>query len=206
MAEELKELLEKIRREGIDAAEEKRRMIENAARASAEEIVRSAEKEASRIISDANARIAAAEASGKQSLKQAARNALISLHQEIAATLDKVITMHVHKALGAEELTKMILALVKEAGCTGKEKTIIALKKEDLEKLEKSLLGELGAEAKKGIVLRHGADIKGGFTISYDSAKSYFDFTDRALAEYIAAYMKPKLAKILEEASGPEGL
>ena len=202
MAEELKELLEKIQREGIDAAEEKGRAIEDEARRRAGEILRNAEKEAARIFSLAQDRIVTAEDGGRRSLAQAARDTLISLRQEIATTLDRIVTAHVHKALGAEELTKMILALVKEAGCAGKEKTIVSLKKEDLDKIEKTLFGELGAEARKSIVLRHAADIKGGFTISYDNGKSCYDFTDRSLAEYIAAYLKPQLAKRLEEATG----
>ena len=201
MAEELKELLEKIRREGIDAAEERAREIAAEARRSADEIIRSAEARASVIVSEAQARIAREESSGRQSLKQAARDTLISLHQEIASMLDKIVTMHVHKALGADELTKIILALVKDAGCGGREKTVISLKKEDLEKLEKALFGSLGAEAKKTVVLKHAAGIKGGFTISYDSGKSYYDFSDKALAEYITAYLRPELAKILEEAA-----
>jgi V/A-type H+-transporting ATPase subunit E len=202
MAEELRELLEKIKREGVDAAEEKARIIEDDARRRADIIIQNAGKEASRIAAEANNRIAAAEDGSRKALTQAARDTLISLRQEIASMLDRIITAHVHKALGAEELARMILTLVKEAGCAGKEKTIISLRKEDLEKLEKTLFGELSSEARKNIVLRHAADIKGGFTISYDSARSCYDFTDRALAEYIAAYLKPKLAKILEEAGG----
>ena len=201
MAEELKELLEKIRREGIDAAEERAREIDAEARRRADGIVRGAEERASEIVSEAKARIAKDEASGRQSLKQAARDTLISLHQEIVSMLDKIVTAHIHKALGADELTKIILALVKDVGCAGKEKTVIALKKEDLEKIEKALFGELGAEAKKAVVLKHAAGIKGGFTISYDSGRSYYDFSDKALAEYITAYLRPELAKALGEAA-----
>ena len=201
MAEELKELLEKIRREGIDAAQERAREIEVEARRRAEEIIRGAEERASGIVSEAKSRITKDEASGRQSLKQAARDTLISLHQEIVSMLDKIVTTHVHKALGADELTKIILALVKDASCAGKEKTIVSLKKEDLEKIEKALFNELGAEAKKSVVLKHAAGIRGGFTISYDSGKSYYDFSDKALAEYITAYLKPELAKRLEEAA-----
>ncbi len=201
MAEELKELLEKIRREGIDAAEERAREIEAQARRRSEEIIRGAEKRSSDIISEAEARIAKAEESGRQSLKQAARDTLISLHQEIAAMLDKIIATHINKALGTEELTKILIAIIKDAGSSAKDKTVISLKKEDLDKVEKALFAELGAEAKKAVTLKHAAGIKGGFTISYDSGRSYYDFTDKALAEYMAAYLRPELAKRLEEAT-----
>jgi vacuolar-type H+-ATPase subunit E/Vma4 len=41
-------------------------------------------------------------------------------------------------------------------------------------------------------------DISSGFIISYDQGKSYFDFSDKALAEYIAGYLKPQLSEILK--------
>lgn len=199
MAEELKELLEKIQREGIDAAAERGRAIEAEARGRADEIIRLAEQSAARVMAEARSSIATAEESGRRSLEQASRDTIISLHQEIAATLGRTVSTHVHKELGTGELTKMIIALVKDADCAGKEKTIISLRKEDLEKIEKGLIGELGPEVRKGIVLRHSADIKGGFTISYDSGKSHYDFTEGSLADYISAYLKPELARILKK-------
>ncbi|PIW68507.1 MAG: V-type ATP synthase subunit E, partial [Candidatus Omnitrophica bacterium CG12_big_fil_rev_8_21_14_0_65_42_8] len=53
-------------------------------------------------------------------------------------------------------------------------------------------------EAKKGIVVRASDEISVGFTISFDAGKSQYDFTDKALAEYIGVYLKPKLSEILK--------
>lgn len=202
MAEELKELLEKIRREGIEVAEEQARRIEAEARARGAAIVADASKEAGRMVADAEERIAKAEASMRRTLEQASRDTLIALRKEIGATLDRIVSAHVHHALSSDELTRVILALVKDAGSAGRERMVISLKKEDLERVEKALLGELGAEARKHIILKHAGDIKGGFTISYDSGKSYYDFTDRALAEYLAQALKPELGNILRESAG----
>jgi V/A-type H+-transporting ATPase subunit E len=202
MAEELKGLLEKIKREGFDAAEERGRAIEAEAARRAEETIRNAEQSAARIIAEANSKMAAAEEGGRQSLKQAARDVLISLRQEITAMLGKVIAANVRKGLNAEDLAKMIPAMVKSGPRAEKDSVIISLNKEDLDKIEKAFFAQLGEEAKKKITLKYAADIKSGFTISYDSGRSYYDFTDLALAEYIAAHLKPQLAKMLEEAAG----
>jgi len=77
---------------------------------------------------------------------------------------------------------------------------MVILKKEDLEALEKSYLNRLEDETKTGILLRPSEEIAGGFTISFDSGRSYYDFSDRALAEYIGTYLKPKLNQILKDA------
>jgi V/A-type H+/Na+-transporting ATPase subunit E len=201
MAEELKELLEKIQREGIDAAEAKGSQIEAQARRRADDIIKDAQKEASRLVAEARERVLSAEESGKQALQQAARDMLISLRKEIGFMLDKIVASHIHQSLGSAELTRIILALIKEAGAHDGNKIIVSMKAEDLKKLENVITGELSAEIRKGVVFKHSGDIKGGFTISYDAGRSYYDFTDRALAEYVSAYLKPHLSKVLIESA-----
>lgn len=198
MAEELKELIEKIQLEGVKAAEDKALAIAAHAQRRADETIKNAEKESGRIISEAKERVARLEEGAKSSVKQAARDTMLSLRKEIAAMLERLVADHVHKALSAEDLAKILTAIIK--GCSGenKDKIVISLRKEDLEKVEKALFSELGHEAKKGIALRATTDIRGGFLISYDSGKSYFDFSDKALAEYLAAQLKTSLADIVK--------
>ncbi len=202
MAEELKELIAKIQEEGIKAAQEKAAAIGEEAARRADEKVRSAEKEASRIVAEAQEKAARAEESARTSLKQASRDTVIALKKEIAALLDRLVTAHVHRAFSADELGAMLVTMIKGCGGPAKDKIIISLKKDDIEKVERTLFAELGAEVKKGITLRSAADMRGGFTISYDSGKSYYDFTEKALAEYLASHLNPQLAQILKEAAG----
>lgn len=199
MAEELKNLIEKIQQEGVKAAEEKASDIENEASRRAEAIVEKAEKEANDIVAAAKKRIAKMEESGKVSLKQAGRDLLLSLRKEINAILDKIIASNVREALKPDELGKIIGTLIKNYGGGEKGGIIVSLEKEDLEKLKKGFLGKLKEETKKEIILKSSEDIHGGFIISYDSGKSYYDFTDKALAEYIALHLKPELAEMFKE-------
>ncbi|MFH1622747.1 MAG: V-type ATP synthase subunit E family protein [Candidatus Omnitrophota bacterium] len=200
MAEEIKNLIEKIQQEGIQAAEDKARQIEEQAKQKVNHILEKAKREAEKITQDAKANAAKMEESAKASLKQAARDLLITLRKEINSMLDKLIVSQVGQALDAHELSKIITLLIKECKDKAKEEIMILLKKEDLQKIEKGLLSELKEETKKGIVLKPSEDITGGFIISFDSGKSHYDFTDKALAEYISLYLKPKLGKILDGA------
>jgi len=201
MAEELKELIEKIQLEGIKAAEDKASAIEAEARKRADEIVAGAKAEASRLVSEAREQIGRLEDGSKSSVKQAVRDAMLSLRSEIALTLERVVAGRVHKALDAEDLARILITIVKGCSGEGKGKIVVSLKKEDMEKVEKALFSELGDAARKGITLKSTADIHGGFLISYDSGKSYFDFSDRALAEYLAARLKAPLGDIVKEAA-----
>lgn len=199
MAEELKNLIEKIHQEGVKAAEDKASNIEDEAKRQAKAIVEKAEKEAKNVIAEAEEKISKIEESGKVSLKQAGRDLLLSLRKEINAVLNKIVVSHVRKALNPDELSKIISTLIKDYGGGEKGDIIVSLKKEDLEKLKKGFLNELKDETKKEITLKSSEDIHGGFIISYDSDKSHYDFTDKALAEYIGLYLKPELSEMLKE-------
>lgn len=199
MAEELKDLIEKIQQEGVKAAQDQARQIEDEARKQADAIIEKAKAQAQNLIAEAEDKISRMEESTKASLDQVGRDIMLSLRKEINAMLDRLIVLQVREALSPEELAKIITLLIKDYH--GKDDITIMLKKEDLEKIEKSFLAKLKEETKKGVVLKPSEDILGGFIISYDSGKSHFDFTDKALAEYIGKYLKPKLAQILKDSS-----
>ena len=201
MAEDIQGLITKIQQEGIKIAEEKAKDIENEARRRAKEIVLEAEKQAQGLLVQAKDEVAKAEKGAKASLEQAARDLLLTLREEINAMLGRLILAQVRQALKPEELSKIITALIKEISSKDEGEIIVSLKEKDLEKLGKGLLSTLGNEAKKEITLKSSGEISGGFTISYDSGKSHYDFTDKAIAEYLSLNLKPKLAEALKKAS-----
>ena len=199
MAEEIRELIEKIRSEGVKAGEDKARAIELDASKKARRIIADAEAEAKRILSEARESISRSEASSRSSLKQAARDVIIGLKKAIIAALNKIMLSHVQKALTVEETGKLIAHLLRDCKPKGRGDVIVSLKKEDADKLTGAFMSELSDELKKNLVLKPSEDIRGGFTISYDHGKSYYDFTDRALADYIGSYVRPELSQILKD-------
>jgi len=200
MTEDIKGLIEKINQEGIKKAQESARRIEEEARRQAEEIIARAKKEAQKMILEAKDEIARYDEKERSLLVQAGRDFLLSLKKEINAMLQRLISSDVHQALSAETLARIITEMTKSGG-QHKEEIIIALNKEDLKSLEKGFLLKLKEAAKKGIILKESQDIRSGFTISFDNGRSCFDFTDKAIAEYIGESLKPKLAEILKSAT-----
>lgn len=198
MSEQIKELIEKIQQEGVKSAQDKAQAIEDQARRRAEDIVKAAKTEAEKIIAEAQDKAIRRENAGKALLEQAGRDMLLSLRKEINAALERLIVSRIRLTLKPEELVRIITNLIKDS--LGGEKTgvIISLNKQDMEGVEKGFLNELAEETRKGITLKASEDILGGFIISYDHGKSHYDFTDKALAEYISLYLKPKLSEILK--------
>ncbi|MBU3959100.1 MAG: hypothetical protein KKE91_04515 [Candidatus Omnitrophica bacterium] len=201
MVEDIKGLIEKINQEGIRAVQGKAKNIEAQARQRAEEIVAKAQAEAEKIIAEGRDKVVKTQQSTRLSLEQTGRDLLLTLSKEINTMLNNLIARGVRTALSPQEMAKIIVTLIKNY--SGKEKSdiVVLLNKQDLESLEKGLLGELKEELKKGMVLKASEGMNAGFMISYDRGRSYFDFTDKALTEYIGTYLKPKLAQILKGTS-----
>ncbi len=200
MAEEIRDLIEKINQEGIRAAEEKAHDIEAAAKQRADTILAQARLEAEEMIVAAKDRVFREDEKEKILLAQAGRDLLLSLRKEINAMLGRIVVSDIQQALNPETLSRLLSEVIKNNSAAESNGITVFLANKDLEVLEKKFLHKLGEETKRTILLRPSEDIAGGFTISFDHEKSYYDFTDKALAEYIGTYLKPKLNQILQEA------
>jgi len=200
MAEEIRDLIEKINQEGIRAAEEKAHEIEAAAKQRADTILAHARLEAEEIIVAAKDRVFREEEKEKTLLVQAGRDLLLSLRKEINAMLGRIVVSDIRQALTPDVLSRLLSEVVKNYSAGESGDITVFLNKKDLETLEKDFLHKLKEETKKKIILRPAEEISGGFTISFDDGKSCYDFTDKALAEFIGTYLKPKLNRILKEA------
>jgi V/A-type H+-transporting ATPase subunit E len=199
MNEDLKGLIQKIQEEGVQAAEAKAKAIEEEAVQKAASVIKDAQKKAEKLISEAGERIKRNQKSAEDSLDQAARDLLIVLRSQINAMLKKIILLDVREALGREELAGVILSLIKESAAKAeKGNIVISLNKDDLEKVKKTLFVQLKEEVKNKIVMKASEDIQAGFSISYDAGKSQFEFTDKALAEYLSISLDPKLGEVIK--------
>jgi len=200
MAERLKELLEKINQEGVQAGEEKKREIESNAEGDAKRIIEKAKKEAKKIIEDAELKAKKTAQATEASLRQGARDLILSLKDEIRKILDNIIVAETQEAMSSEDvvdiLTRLIEKYIDKKGETSDIK--ILLKKEDLDKLKKGLMLKLKEKSKLGIEFKSSPNINAGFSISFDKGKSYFDFTDEGLSEALSTYLNPELKKLLK--------
>ncbi|HQO37325.1 MAG TPA: V-type ATP synthase subunit E family protein [Candidatus Omnitrophota bacterium] len=199
MADQIKELLDKIQAEGVQAAQDKAREIEKESRAKADWIVQKADAQAKKILEDAKEASDRMQASGQAALQQAARDVILSLKKEIFAMLERLIAAQVSAALTPEALSAIISSLVRAYADKSDSAVIVYLKEQDKKTLEGHFLKELQDQSRKGVELRSQDGISAGFVISFDNGKSQFDFTDREMAVYLASLLKPSIAQLLDE-------
>jgi V/A-type H+/Na+-transporting ATPase subunit E len=203
MSEQVQELIDKIKRDGYAAADEKAKEIENNARERAEQILIEARKEAERLIEEARLEAEKSFESSRAALAQASRDTLIVLRQEIQGILRKIVEENVSAALTPELLTRLIESAVQGTFRDGKtQETLVHASSADVEKLQGGGLAGLQQKLKSGVTLRPSGDVGKGLIISFDKGKSSFDFSDQSLIAYLSPFLNAKLAEILKTASG----
>ena len=112
--EELQSLLEKINREGIEKAEAEAAKIIAEAKAKAEAIVKNAEAEAEKAKAEAEKNAAAFAERGAESVRQAARDTLISVRESVSSMLENLLAKNVDAALADEKTAAVIMAIVSD--------------------------------------------------------------------------------------------
>jgi len=198
MAGEIDKLIEKINQEGIQAAAQKARSIEEDAKRKAEELLERAKREVAQMKLASERQIEQYKEKQDALLKQAGRDMLLDLRCQINKMLQRIIAQEAAQVFDREALVKILGSLIEHTVKHEKSEVVVTLSKEDLHKLEAGFLSKLKDEVKKKVRLVPSEDLRAGFQISYDCGKSQFDFSDKALAEYIFTFLKPKLKEILE--------
>jgi V/A-type H+-transporting ATPase subunit E len=197
MADEIKALVEKIQKDGVDAARQKAQEIEADARSKAEALLNKAASDAQKMLDDAQDKIKRMEDNSRAGLKQAGRDLLLSVRKELNSMLESVIRAQTGAALSAGELSSLIAGLV-EKNVSEKGGVIVWTNAQDKQRLADTFLSLLKDEVRKGVSLRVSHEIKAGFAISFDAGKSQFEFSDKSLAEYFGGVVKPALAEYLK--------
>ena len=199
---QLKELIDTIKREGIDSADSKGAEIIAEAESRAKAIIAKAEEDSSRLIADAKRDIARSEQSSKEAIAQAGRDLILGLEKRITALFDLVIQAGAKSALQGKGLEEAVAGLVKAWAAKGSGGLEVLLPAEELGKLEASLRAKLSEELKKGVVLKPVSTLDAGFRIGEKNGSAYYDFTAGGVAEILAEYLNPRLAAIMKNLSG----
>ncbi|MBR3870941.1 MAG: V-type ATP synthase subunit E [Clostridia bacterium] len=196
---QLRELIEQIKKDGVQAAEAEAAVVLENAKAQAEKIVADAKAQAEKIVADAKSESERMTKSGEDALRQAGRNVLISFRESVARELMAIVGESVNAVYSSEALAELIANVVENmAGKTGDVEVV--LNGEDLKKLEKTLLSALKEKMLTGVTLKANDNFDGGFRIAVDNGNVYYDYSAEAVVEMLSNYLSPRVAQLLKEA------
>jgi len=195
---QVQELINKIKRDGIDTASKEAAKIKKEAETGAKQIIEAANKEAAEIIDKAKRDAARSEKAGKAAIEQASRNLVLVFKDEIQGLLDKIVLEQVSGSYDNDVLKKVLPELLKAWGTKGSDSIAVLLSEASLSKLKSFFKTKLAQQLKKGMELRSETGLGGGFRIANKDGSAYYDFSVESVAEMLSAYLNPHVAEILK--------
>ena len=198
---QLQELIDQIKKDGVDAAEAEATSIVDCAEAEAEKIIADAKAQAEKILADAKAENERMVKSSDDAIRQSGRNLLISFRESVTKELNAIVGDAVNAVYSADSLTKLVADVVEGwAKNPDAEDITVILNTEDVKALEEAALASLKDKISKGITLKANDNFDGGFRISVNNGAAYYDYSAEAVVDMMSNYLSPKVTKLLKEA------
>lgn len=200
---QLQELIDQIKKDGVQAAEEQASAILESANEEAKKILSDAKREAEAILQKAKQENERLVRVSEDAIRQAGRNVLISFRESVAKELEAVAGEQVTAVYSSEVFVDLIAAAVQAWAQNQEAETIaVLLSKEDLAKLEGSLHAALKARMLDGVTLKASDKLDGGFRIAVSDGRVYYDYSTAAVVELLSAYLSPRVTALMKEAEG----
>ncbi len=201
MEVQLQELIDRIKKDGVDAAEAEAEAIITTASEKAEKTVADAKAEAEKILLNAKAENERMVSSAEDAIRQAARNTLISFRESVTRELNAILGESISSAFSGDALTQLILKAVEGwAKNPEAEDLSVILNSEDLDKLQGTLTAALKERISKGVTLKASDSFDGGFRIAVNNGSAYYDYSAEAVSDMLSCYLSPKITELLKEA------
>ncbi len=198
MEQQIQELVNSIKRDGIIEANTKKDEIIENAKFQAKEIISQSEKEAALIIEKAQREANVLKQSASETIRQASRDVILSLKKSINTHMDRLLHQNIKETLSPENTIALIVNIVK-AGIVDPKNGVIEVDKKNIKGLEEKLRGELEKELKKGLVINIVPSVDVGFRISDKNGSSYYEFSDEEIGNLLSPYLNEAIVDILAE-------
>lgn len=198
---QLQELIDQIKKDGVQAAENQAEAILVSAKTEADKIIADAKAQADKIIATAKSENDKVVKSGEDAIRQAGRNLLISFRESVTRELKSLVAQNVNAVYSSDDLKKLIINMVEcWASKPDAEDVSVILNGTDLNKLEEALLAELKSKMMNGVTLKANDNFDGGFRIATDNGTVYYDYSAEAVTDMLSNYLSPRVTALLKEA------
>lgn len=201
MEVQLQELIEQIKKDGVEAASIEAERIVDEAKANAERIIADARSEADKILATAKSENERMVKSSEEAIRQAGRNLLISFRESVTREIKAIVSESVADAYSSESLAALIIKAVENwSKNPDAEDITVILNESELTELENLILAGIKGKINKGITLKANDNFDGGFRIAVNNDGAYYDYSAEAVVDMLSAYLSPKVIKLLKEA------
>ena len=198
---QLQELIDQIKKDGVQTAEAEAKNIISSANFEAERIIADAQAQAEKILLTAKSENERIVKSGEDAIRQAGRNLLISFRESITRELKAVVGENVAAVYSSDALSEIIINAVEAlAADNSSEDMSVVLNSRDMKKFEENILAGLKERMLKGVTIKPNDNFDGGFRISVNNGEAYYDYSADEVVNMLSNYLSPKVTTLLKEA------
>jgi V/A-type H+-transporting ATPase subunit E len=197
---QLQELIDKIKKDGIESAAEEAARLKSQAEEQAKRIVEVAQRDADAIIAKGKADAERLEKAGIVALEQASRNLVLAFKGEIQALLDTIIAQRLKESYTEDTLKAVLPELLKTWAAKGSDELDLILSEKALKNLQAYFNNLLAVTLAQGLELKSDRNLAAGFRIAHKDGSAYYDFSAESVGTLLSAYLNPRLGEILKQA------
>lgn len=198
---QLQELIDQIKKDGVEAAQTEAASILENAKAEAERIIADARSQADKILVNAKTENDRMVKSGEDAIRQAGRNLLISFRESVTRELEMLLNQNVTAVYSSEKLSQIIVNVVQSwAAKPDTEELTVILNAESLKALEETTLAGIKEKLLTGLTLKANDSFDGGFRIGVNGSSAYYDYSAEAVVDMLSSYLSPRVTELLKEA------
>ncbi len=194
---QLEKLIDKIKSEGITAAEKEADKIVKEARQKSTKIIEEAEQKAEDTLAEAQKEARKIEAKGKAALQQAQRDTILTTKEQLTELLNKVFKREVSQTLKPEFMQKLIMKMVETTAQDESLEFVVSAK--DKKKLRELVLSKAKEDLADTVTFKVERGITSGFQVGLKDENVYYDFTDQSIADFMSEFLNPSIRELLAQ-------
>lgn len=200
MEVKLENLIEKIKKDGVEQARETSEEILTNAKKESALIIEQSKKDADKIIEDAKRQASQFQQNSELAVKQAARDTELLVKERLTTLFDQVFKKEVGNTISPDFMKTMILKIIEK--WQNNPEVEITVTENDKKQLEKILFSGLKKELEKKINLKTSTSLTKGFQIGLKDGQVYYDFSDESIAEVLKSFLNPRIQEIMDQKNG----
>ena len=196
---QLSELIEKIKKDGIEAAQAETSKLKTEAQTEVKKIIDDAKREADLIVSRAKDDAKRSEQAGIAALEQASRNLILAFKSGIQELLNTLTAETIASAYSIDVIKQILPDLVKNWAQKNTDSLSVLLSEADLKKLDEAFISKLSSALRAGVEIKPIKKLDSGFRIAEKDGAAFYDFSGESVAAMLSSYLNSKLAEVLKK-------
>ncbi|UGQ15806.1 V-type ATP synthase subunit E [Borrelia sp. RT5S] len=193
---EVKDLINRIKKDGLEEADRLASEIVDNAKREAEAIVLKAESDARELKIRAEREISDYRRHALEASRQAVRDLIIGAEKSIKSLFEAALTDSVSRSYDNNFLSELIVRVVD--GWSRGDKMDVMLNEADLSDLLSLLRSEIGEKLKGDVEIKPFRGINKGFKIQQRNSSLHYDFTSETISDILFEYLNPRFKELIK--------